>query len=88
VDVRNKIRAYDPNPGVRAKFGDIEVKLFGACDMERILSNPFNEIEVGKIVKINKNGALIKTSDNGLWVSHVQFPGKGRITFGDAKMAD
>ncbi len=85
VVVRNKIRAYDPNPGVRTRFGDIEIKLFGACDMERILSNPFNEIEVGKIVKIDKNGALIKTLDNGLWVSHVQFPGKGKITFGDAK---
>lgn len=85
TDIRNKIRAYDPTPGVRAKFGNIEVKLFGACDIESICSTPFNEIENGKIMKINKNGALIKTSDDGLWISHVQFPGKGKITFADAK---
>ncbi|HCI29397.1 MAG TPA: methionyl-tRNA formyltransferase [Fervidobacterium sp.] len=85
IVVRNKIRAYDPTPGARARMGKFVVKLFGACGIEEIPTSLLRTTEIGQILKINKDGALIKTMNDGLWVKYLQFPGRGKISFIDAK---
>lgn len=86
--VRNKIRAYDPVPGTRALLDDVEVKLFGACEVEEFefdggrgaLPTP------GTVVCIDKSkGGLVACEDKALWIKYIQFPGKNKITFNDAK---
>ncbi|MGC8954800.1 MAG: methionyl-tRNA formyltransferase [Fervidobacterium sp.] len=82
-EVRNKIRAYDPTPGVRVFLNKAEVKVFGACEIE----NPTKECIPGTIVRIEKNtgAGVIKTKDHLLHVRYIQFPGKSKVTFLDAK---
>lgn len=84
VEVRNKIRAYDPTPGVRTFLNDIEVKLYGACEIE---SNSQENIEPGTVVRIEKQSGdgVIKTIDGLLHIKYIQFPGKNKITFLSAK---
>ncbi|ODN30397.1 methionyl-tRNA formyltransferase [Fervidobacterium thailandense] len=80
--VRNKIRAYDPVPGVRTRLESVEVKLFGACEilnLENVDSTP------GKILEVNRDGALISTGNGAVRVKLIQFPSKRPIHFFDAK---
>ncbi len=84
VEVRNKIRAYDPTPGVRTFLNDIEVKLYGACEIE---NNSQENIEPGTVLRIEKQSGdgVIKTIDGLLHIKYIQFPGKNKITFLSAK---
>ncbi|MFN4224269.1 MAG: methionyl-tRNA formyltransferase [Fervidobacterium nodosum] len=84
VEVRNKIRAYDPTPGVRTFLNDIEVKLYGACEIE---NNSQENIEPGTVLRIEKQSGdgVIKTIDGLLHIKYIQFPGKNKITFISAK---
>ncbi len=76
--VKDKIRAYDSKPGARAFLNGCCVKIFGAKALE-----PGSE-EAGKIVRIDKNGAHIAASSGFVVVSHIQFPGKKKMTFLEA----
>jgi len=84
VEVRNKIRAYDPTPGVRTFLNDIEVKLYGACEIE---NNSQENIEPGTVLRIEKQSGdgVIKTINGLLHIKYIQFPGKNKITFLSAK---
>lgn len=82
-EVRNKIRAYDPLPGVRTILNDTEVKIYGACEITHIDMDALPGTIV-KIDKVSENG-VIKTSDGCLHVKYIQFPGKNKITFYAAK---
>lgn len=84
VEVRNKIRAYDPTPGVRTFLNDIEVKLYGACEIE---NNSQENIEPGTVLRIEKQSGdgVIKTIDGLLHIKYIQFSGKNKITFLSAK---
>ncbi|MGQ9857006.1 MAG: methionyl-tRNA formyltransferase [Fervidobacterium sp.] len=80
--VRNKIRAYDPVPGAKAVINGVEVKLYGACEVEKNVE----EVEIGEIIEISRErGGLIKCRENALRVKYIQFPGKSKITFADAR---
>lgn len=76
--VKDKIRAYDSRPGARAFLDGCCVKIFGAKALE-----PGSE-EAGKIVRVDKNGAHIATPTGFVVVSHIQFPGKRKMTFFEA----
>ncbi len=79
IEVRNKIRAYDPLPGARAIFNlkgeDVEVKLFGACEiLEKVGS-------AGEILEIKKEGAIVGTGDSSLVIKYIQLPSKSKNDF-------
>jgi len=77
----NKIRAYDPVPGVKVIFKDEIVKIFDAEILEN--HKEYSGIS-GEVVDYNKNGIIIKTSDNLLLIKRIQFPGKKVISTLDA----
>ncbi|WP_448379314.1 methionyl-tRNA formyltransferase [Fervidobacterium sp.] len=82
--VRNKIRAYDPVPGAKARLNEMEVKLFGACEIEQ--NDKYGAYKPGTIISIDKSkGGLIVCGKDALWIKYIQFPGKSKIGFGDAK---
>jgi len=82
--VRNKIRAYDPVPGVKARLNNTEVKLFAACEIEQ--NDKHSTYKPGTIISIDKSkGGLIACGKGALWIKYIQFPGKNKIGFGDAK---
>uniref|UniRef100_A0A7V4KDQ3 Methionyl-tRNA formyltransferase n=2 Tax=Fervidobacterium pennivorans TaxID=93466 RepID=A0A7V4KDQ3_FERPE len=82
--VRNKIRAYDPVPGAKARLNNTEVKLFGACDI--VQSDDNRGYKPGTIISIDKSkGGLIVCGKDALWIKYIQFPGKSKIWFSDAK---
>ncbi|GAB6190066.1 methionyl-tRNA formyltransferase [Marinitoga arctica] len=76
--VFNKIRAYDPIPGAKSEFNGQIIKLFDVS-----LNNLQNDIP-GKILKIDKNGAIISTGHGTIRVKKIQFPGKKVMNFFDA----
>jgi len=80
--VRNKIRAYDPFPGAKARFEGLEVKLFGACEITNV---ELTANGIGEILDVNRDGALITTGSGAVRVRLIQFPGKRPIHFYDAK---
>jgi methionyl-tRNA formyltransferase len=77
--VKNKIRAYDSRPGARAFLGNDEVKLFGVTAIDSSGDEP------GLINYINKEGAWIGTGRGKVKVGCIQFPGKRKMTFWEAK---
>ncbi|ANQ53349.1 methionyl-tRNA formyltransferase [Thermosipho sp. 1063] len=78
--VKDKIRAYDPLPGVKVDFNGNFVKLFGVVDCIKE-----NTKEYGKVVAIDKEGALISCEGGYVKIKYIQFPGKKKMTFYDAK---
>jgi len=76
--VKDKIRAFDPKPGVYAFLEDKRVKLFGVVNILKISSIP------GSILKIDKDGAIISCGEGAVKVAFVQFPGKKPIRFIEA----
>jgi len=83
IKVHNKIRAYDPYPGVRSLYEGEEVKIFGSNFSTDLLTIE-NEEEPGTIIYIEKDGILVKCRDGAIKVKEIQFPGKKRITTIDA----
>jgi len=83
IKVHNKIRAYDPYPGVRGLYEGEEVKVFGSNFFPDLLTIE-NEEEPGTIIYIEKNGILVKCRDGAIKVKEIQFPGKKKITTIDA----
>ncbi|AIY85957.1 MULTISPECIES: methionyl-tRNA formyltransferase [unclassified Thermotoga] len=77
--VKNKIRAYDSRPGARAFLGNDEVKLFGVTAIDSSGDEP------GLINYIDREGAWIGTGDGKVKVRYIQFPGKKKMTFWEAK---
>ncbi|MBO8160940.1 MAG: methionyl-tRNA formyltransferase [Thermosipho sp. (in: Bacteria)] len=80
VEVKDKIRAYDPLPGVRTNLNGKNVKLFGVFYYEKKAVQ-----SEGTILEINDKGAIISCLDGVVGVKYIQFPGKTRITFLEAK---
>ncbi len=76
--VKDKIRAFDPKPGVYAFLGDKRVKLFGAIEVLKDSLTP------GNVFKIDKEGAIIGCGEGAVKVAFVQFPGKKLIRFIEA----
>jgi methionyl-tRNA formyltransferase len=83
IKVHNKIRAYDPYPGVRSVYGKEEVKIFGSEFSPDLLSTE-NKEEPGTIIDIEKDGILVKCRDGAVKIKEIQFPGRKKITTIDA----
>jgi len=77
--VKDKIRAYDSKPGARTFLNGQCVKLFGVRAIE-----PCSTDVPGTVIRINRDGAFVTTSTGLVLISHVQFPGKRRMTFLEA----
>ncbi|QTA37110.1 methionyl-tRNA formyltransferase [Thermosipho ferrireducens] len=79
--VKNKIRAYDPFPGAQTFIHGKNVKVFHVFyhAPEKLQFAP------GKIINISKEGATICCNDGIIKVKYIQFPGKKKITFFEAK---
>ncbi|HOI64697.1 MAG TPA: methionyl-tRNA formyltransferase [Mesotoga sp.] len=72
--VFNKIRAFDPAPGVRTSLGGEIVKLFGA--------RPGAEETIGidgEIVEIDDSGMVVSCGSGSVIISLVQFSGKKKM---------
>ncbi len=79
LKVKDKIRAYDPQPGARAILNGEVVKLFGVVKIEQdVMDDP------GKILKIDEIGAYVSTRNGVVVISDVQFPSKKRMKFSSA----
>ncbi|MBM7559596.1 methionyl-tRNA formyltransferase [Marinitoga litoralis] len=76
--VFNKIRAYDPIPGSKCEYNGEIIKLFKAKLHSSDTDLP------GKILEIDKDGAIISTGNGSIKVEKIQFPGKKAINFIDA----
>ncbi|KAF2956675.1 methionyl-tRNA formyltransferase [Marinitoga sp. 38H-ov] len=76
--VFNKIRAYDPIPGAKCEFNGEIIKLFNTS-----IYSSYNDIP-GKILNVDKDGAIISTAQGSIRVEKVQFPGKKAMKFIDA----
>ncbi|PNR99755.1 hypothetical protein X927_04830 [Petrotoga mexicana DSM 14811] len=83
IKVHNKIRAYDPYPGVRSVYEKEEVKIFGSEFSPDLLSTE-NKEEPGTIIDIEKDGILVKCRDGAVKIKEIQFPGRKKITTIDA----
>ncbi|BBE29869.1 methionyl-tRNA formyltransferase [Tepiditoga spiralis] len=75
----NKIRAYDPIPGVKATINNQIVKLFSA----EILNKESKE-KPGTILSFDKTGIIVKTIDSAIKIGKIKFPGKKTISTFDA----
>lgn len=73
-DIHNLIRGLCSIPGAYAKYQDFDVKVFNA----EIINYQGNEIP-GTILKISKEGIIVKTYDKALALKEIQLPGKSRI---------
>lgn len=75
--VKDKIRAYDSQPGARAVLNKETVKIFGVKRIEKIK----HDMIPGTIVHIDNEGGHIATIDGIVVVSQIQFPSRKRISF-------
>ena len=75
----NKIRAYDPIPGVKATINNQIVKLFSAS-----IYNQESSAKPGTILSFDKTGIIVKTFDGTIKIGKIKFPGKKTISTFDA----
>lgn len=75
--VKNKIRAYDSQPGARAVLKNEFVKIFTVKKIER---NEHNTLP-GTIVCIDSEGGHITAADGIVVVSQIQFPSRKKVSF-------
>lgn len=75
----NKIRAFDPVPGVITKLDGEKLKLFKASIKEGSPSSP------GEIVSVTKRGMIVSCKDGLINVAEIQFAGKKRMSPWQAK---
>lgn len=80
IRVANKIRAYDPVPGVVTTHEGKRIKLFGAIPVE--LNH--NDIP-GQIISIGKTSMIVACEKGAVKISRVQFPGKKVNTVWEAR---
>lgn len=75
--VKNKIRAYDSQPGARAVLKNEFVKMF---TVKRIERNEHNAVP-GTIVYVDSEGGHIAAVDGIVVVSQIQFPSRKKVSF-------
>lgn len=76
--IYNKIRALSPVPGAYTQLEDQKIKIFKS----RVLAEHLDG-QPGQILKLTKQGLVVKTGDGLLEVLEVQKEGKKRITAAD-----
>ncbi|AKI97280.1 methionyl-tRNA formyltransferase [Kosmotoga pacifica] len=78
--IYNKIRAFDPVPGVSVKLGTKMIKLYGA-----LFDDVTPEGKPGEIVSIGRKYMVVKCKEGVVMISGIQFPGKKLISPWQAK---
>ncbi len=74
INIFNKIRGLNSKPGSIAIVNDIELKIWDSKILENIDID--GKYEIGQIVKINKEGIMLKTKDYFIWINEITIPGK------------
>lgn len=75
VIIDRQIRAFNPFPGAFCHFKDEAVKIWRA---DLVLNNDSLE-EPGSIIKILKDGILVKAKTGAILIQELQLPGKKRV---------
>ena len=83
IKVHNKIRAYDPIPGVSCEIRGEIVKLFGSELVENYSKKEI-PYENGTIFDKNNTGIYVKCENGIVKIKEIQFPNKRKITTIDA----
>jgi methionyl-tRNA formyltransferase len=84
IKVHNKIRAYDPIPGVSSKINGEIVKVFGS---ELVRDNTIKKeipYKNGTIFSKNNTGIYVKCGNGIVKIKEIQFPNKRKISTIDA----
>ncbi|NLC66620.1 MAG: methionyl-tRNA formyltransferase [Clostridium sp.] len=79
-DIRNLIRGLSPYPGSFSFLGEDRVKILAS---EIGTDNENNKYEPGEIIKVSKEGILVKTKNGSLLITKVQFPNKKPMMVSD-----
>ncbi len=80
VKVKDKIRAYDPDPGVVVNLRGTTVKIFQVIDLSEEISG-----KPGEVIDINKKGAWVGCEGGAVLIESLQFPGRRVMSFWEAK---
>ena len=83
IKVHNKIRAYDPIPGVSCEIRGEIVKLFGSELVENYSKEEI-PYENGTIFDKDNTGIYVKCDNGIVKIKEIQFPNKRKITTIDA----
>lgn len=84
IKVHNKIRAYDPIPGVSCEIRGEIVKLFGSELVENYSKKEEIPYENGTIFDKNNTGIYVKCENGIVKIKEIQFPNKRKISTIDA----
>lgn len=84
IKVHNKIRAYDPIPGVSCEIRGEIVKLFGSELVENYSKKEEIPYENGTIFDKDNTGIYVKCEHGIVKIKEIQFPNKRKITTIDA----
>ncbi len=84
IKVHNKIRAYDPIPGVSCEIRGEIVKLFGSELVENYSKKEEIPYENGTIFDKDNTGIYVKCENGIVKIKEIQFPNKRKITTIDA----
>ena len=79
-DIRNLIRGLSPCPGSFSFLGEDRIKILAS---EIGTDNENNKYEPGEIIKVSKEGILVKTKNGSLLITKVQFPNKKPMMVSD-----
>ncbi len=75
LNIYNRIRGCYSKPISWSKINDVNIKITSAKIIEKNINN-YSNSKIGEIVKLNKDGILIKTKNNLILVDEVIIPGK------------
>ena len=77
-DIYNLIMGLRPTPSAYTIYNDMMMKIHKAS-----LIPKFNDAEVGRIIKVNKEGIFVNSNDKCIVIEEIQFPGKKKMSVKD-----
>lgn len=83
VEVDRVVRAFDPRPGAFARFGDVDVKCFGASlavALDEELSPGEAEASAGTVLTIDDDGARVRCGSGAVRIRVWQVAGRTRMS--------
>lgn len=77
-DIYNLVMGLKPWPCAFTNYNDIMVKIHKVSLLPK-----FNDDEIGKIIKVSKEGIYVNVLDSCILIEELQFPGKKKLTVRD-----
>lgn len=77
-DIYNLVMGLKPTPSAYTIYNEIIMKIHKVSLMPK-----FNDDEVGKIIKVNKEGIFVNSNDKCVVIEEIQFPGKKKMSVKD-----